>query len=89
MPRLQFPWLLPEPVTCYCGRVFENSELRGRHMRGCKTWKAMSREQKKEHKERTKLLSILRAHNPARGRFKFCMRELLSLAKIEVDFSPV
>jgi len=49
----------------------------------------MSPEQKKEHKERTKLLSILRAHNPNRGRYKFCMQELISLAKIEVDFSPV
>ena len=76
MPRLQFPWLLEAPCQCFCGRHFSNTQDRGRHMRGCKTWKSMSPEEKKEHKERTKLLSILRAHNPERARYKFCMQEL-------------
>ena len=77
MPRLQFPWLLPEPAPiCFCGRTFKNQQSRGRHLRACETWKLFTPEQQKEHRDRIKYLSNLRSHNPARGRFKWVMMEL-------------
>ena len=34
--------------------------------------------QQEEHRERVKLLAILRCHNPMKGRFKFVLQELLA-----------
>ncbi len=76
MPRLQYPWLLPAPATCFCGRYFDSTIDMGRHLRACPVWKTMSPAEKKEHKDRTHYLNVLRSHNPERGRFKFCMMEL-------------
>lgn len=78
MPRFSnrdFP--LP-PVTCYCGKVFDNTIKRGFHLVRCTAWQKMTVVQQEQHRERTKLLSILRCHNPMKGRFKFCLRELLA-----------
>ena len=72
-------------VTCYCGKVFESSVARGHHLKGCATWRAMTPVQKKEHRERVKLLAVLRNHNPMKGRFKFCMQELLASTIIAKD----
>ena len=77
MPRNQISCLEPESVVCYCGKTFANSMKRGYHLRGCPVYKNFSPAQKEEHRERVKFFSILRAHNPCRGRFRFVMRELL------------
>ena len=79
MPRLQIPCMLAEPVQCYCGRTFQDAMTRGRHLRACPAWKQFSVEQKKEHRERVSFMNVLRAHNPERARYKFCMQELLTL----------
>ena len=79
MPRLQIPCMLGEPVQCYCGRMFKDTQARGRHFRACPAWKQFSVEQKKEHRERVSFLNVLHGHNPERGRYKFCMEELLKL----------
>lgn len=77
MPRNQISQLDHQSVVCYCGKTFSNTVTRGSHLRACPVYKTFSPTQKKEHRERVKLLSVMRAHNPQRGRFKFCMQELL------------
>ena len=79
MPRNQFSQLEHESVVCYCGKTFANSTKRGYHLRACPVYRTFSPAQKEEHRERVKFFSILRAHNPYRGRYKFVMRELLNL----------
>ena len=76
MPRQQLPWLIEEDVQCFCGRWFTTTQGRGRHLRACTVWKTFSAEVKKEHRDRIRLLSVLRSHNPERGRWKFVMQEL-------------
>jgi len=77
MPRNQCPYMKAGEIECYCGRPFENAQMRGRHLRHCKVYQAFSPEVKEEHRARTKLLSTLMSHNPERGRFKFVMIDLL------------
>lgn len=67
-----------EKVVCYCGVTFSDSQARGRHLRSCPVYKKFSPQEKAEHKERVKILSLARSHNPERGRWTHVMRELLN-----------
>ena len=77
MPRYNHRFFPLPPVTCYCGRVFENTGMRARHLRACRVWKTFSPVQKQEHKDRLKLLAVLRCHNHWRARFEQAMDELV------------